>query len=274
MSNDLIGSGLSFKQCELSGWDAKAQYYDEHAGEITQKAVPLLLQEAAVKPGSVLLDVACGPGYIAGNATKQGVVATGVDFAPGMVAEAQKNFPTTDFYQGDAEALAFEDQHFDSVVCSFGLLHLAHPEKAVAEAYRILKPGGRYVFTVWAREKHDFFTLVLNAIETHGNMDVSLPQGPSIFRFSDYTECQNLLTQSGFSDVEIKELPLHWAPTSVEDLLGFLEKSSVRTAMLLEQQTSEARKRIYQAIRDGALEFKQGNAYRLEWPAVMAVAKK
>jgi len=274
--SDQIGSDVpTFKQQEQAGWDTKAKYYDDHAGGITREAVQSLLAVADIKVGTKLLDVACGPGYVAGCAAKKGAVAIGVDFAPGMIIEAKKTFPDTEFREGDAEKLAFENGCFDVVVCAFGLLHLADPDMAIAEAYRVLKSGGRYIFTVWSLpEKHDFFRLVLNAIEAYGTLDVSLPEAPPIFRFSKPSECKNVLTAVGFTNIEVKELPLHWAPSAPEDMIHFLDKSSVRTAMLLEKQTPDALTRIHQSILDGAKQFKHGNTYRLDWPAVLTVARK
>ena len=147
--------------------------------------------------------------------------------------------------------------------------------RTISEAFRVLRPGGHYVFTVWSLpEKHDFFGLVLNAIESHGTFDVSLPQAPSIFRFSENKECIKALTAAGFTDIEVKELPLHWNPTSPEELLSFLEKSSVRMAMMLEKQTPDALAKIHQTILDGAQRLKRGESYQLAWPAVMACARK
>lgn len=275
MSIKEVSDTVTFKQQEQSGWHSKAQHYDAHAGEITRQAVQLLLTAADVKSGIRLLDVACGPGYVAGYATEQGTIATGVDFAPGMIAEARQKFPNAEFHEGDAEALVFEDNSFDVVICAFGLLHFAEPEKAIAEAFRVLRPGGCYVFTVWSLpEKHDFFNLVIKAIETHGTFDVALPPAPSIFRFSEDKECINTLTAAGFTDIEVKELPLYWNPASPEGILSFLEKSSVRIAMVLEKQTPDALTKIHQAILEGAELLKRGESFHLNWPAVMAIGKK
>jgi ubiquinone/menaquinone biosynthesis C-methylase UbiE len=275
VSNDEVTAPPTFKQQEQSGWDSKAKHYDSHAGEITRKAVQLLLTAAEVKTGTRLLDVACGPGYIAGYAAQLGAIATGVDFASGMIAEAKRNFPNAEFQENDAEALVFEDNTFDVVISAFGLLHIADPDKAIAEAFRVLRPGGCYIFTVWSLpEKHDFFNLVINAIESYGTFDVPLPQAPPIFRFSEHDECVNALTTAGFSDIEVTELPLHWNPASPEDLLSFLEKSSVRMALILEKQTPHALAKIHQSILDRAQRFKRGESYRLEWPAVMAMGRK
>jgi len=64
----------------------------------------------------------------------------------------------------------------------------------VSEALRVLRPGGGYAFTVWAKpEEAVGFGIILDAVRKHGNPDVPLPPGPPIFRFSDASECDNVL---------------------------------------------------------------------------------
>jgi SAM-dependent methyltransferase len=152
----------SFKELERQGWDAKADNYHSFAGQITFGAVAPLLDAAGVRAGMRVLDVASGPGYVADGATARGAHAIGVDFAANMVAEARRRYPRIEFREGDAESLAFDAASFDAVVCAFGMLHLADPDKAIAEAHRVLRPGGRYAFTVWmGPDRHDFFAIVL-----------------------------------------------------------------------------------------------------------------
>lgn len=275
MATGAAPGGPTFKQQELAGWDAKANAYDDYAGKITTQLVEPLLQAAGVKANTRILDVACGPGYLAGAAAERGANAVGVDFAPSMVSEAKKNFRRAAFRQGDAEALPFDSEAFDSVVCGFGLGHLPDPDKAISEAFRVLRPGGRYAFSWWCSpDKHEFFALVFGALKAHGNLEVPLPPAPPIFRFSDPAECKRALSNAGFTDVEVRQHALTYELQSPQQALDLIYKSSVRMAMVLELQTKEALGRIHQAILTGAQAQRGKEGFRIGWPAIVVTGKK
>jgi len=143
MAGEKTTGAVTFKEMEQSGWHSKASTYDALVGQITMQAMDALLDAAGVVAGVRVLDVACGPGYGAGAAVGRGANAVGVDFAEAMVEEANKNFPGAEFQAGDGEKLSFEDSCFDAVICPFGLLHMPEPERAVSEAFRVLRSGGR-----------------------------------------------------------------------------------------------------------------------------------
>lgn len=275
MVTDTGATGPTFKEQELAGWDAKANAYDDYAGTITRQVVGPLLDAAAVKAKSALLDVACGPGYLAGAAAERGAKAVGIDFAPSMVREAVNNFPRAQFRHGDAEALQFEPHSFDAVVCGFGLGHLPEPDKALLEAFRVLRPGGRYAFSWWCTpDKHEFFALVLGAVKAHGTLEVPLPPAPSMFRFSDPIECRRSLSNAGFCDVAVQEHALRFEPRSAQQALELISKSSVRMAMVLELQTTDALARIHEAILVGMQAYKRREGFRIGWPALVVSGAK
>ncbi|MBV9521276.1 MAG: methyltransferase domain-containing protein [Alphaproteobacteria bacterium] len=268
-------ASTSFKELEREGWSTKAEDYDSFAGQITRGAVAPLLDSTAVRAGMDVLDVACGPGYIAAAAAERGANALGVDFSASMVAEARRRFPAVAFSEGDAENLAFDPASFDAVVCGFGLLHIADPDRAIAEACRVLRPGGRYAFTVWmGLDRHDFFKLVTEVMQAHANMDVGLPPAPPMFRFSDPAECRGAMQRAGLRNVTVAELPLVWRARSAGAVLEFLKKSAVRLGMILDRQAPEVRERIYREVFDGAERFRGPDGYHVAWPAVLAVAQK
>lgn len=264
----------TFREMELVGWEEKASAYDAYAGKVTAQAVEPLLNATNVAAGMMVLDIATGPGYAAGGAHRRGAIATGIDFSGAMIALAKRNYPDALFYEGDAESMLFPNGFFDAAVCPFGLLHLSNPEKAVAEAFRVLRCGGKYAFTVWAPPaRHAFFELVLGAIATHGSTKVGLPDAPPFFRFSDPGECQEILSSSGFTDIEVTEIPLSWRPDHYRQVLDMIYKSSVRTAKLLESQNEAARRNIHDHILDRARQLVESDG-ELPWPAVLAVATK
>src|SRR5207249_483641 len=140
----------TFAKFEHEGWQRVAGKYDSVWASSTRQFIPPLLDAAEVAGNMSVLDVGCGPGYVAAAAAEGGATPHGLDFSKEMVAIAQKMFPQIEFCEGDAQNLPFADATFDRVLANFALLHLADPERACIEAFRVLKPGGRFGFTVWA----------------------------------------------------------------------------------------------------------------------------
>src|SRR5215213_2866431 len=126
-----------FKAFEAELWTAKAQSYDVVTGQVTRRLVEPLLDAAAVGPGTRTLDVASGPGHLAGAAARRGAHVTGIDLADPMVEIASQRYPEVSFRRGDAEALPFADQEVDAVTGAFILNHLPDPEAALREVNRV-----------------------------------------------------------------------------------------------------------------------------------------
>lgn len=103
------------------------------------------------KPGERILDVAAGTGSSSAPLAKSGAQVVALDFSPGMVEQGRARHPKIEFVLGDAEKLPFGDDEFDAVTISFGLRNVAHPQAALAEMYRVLKPGGRLVICEFSR---------------------------------------------------------------------------------------------------------------------------
>ena len=268
-------SAARFREFELDGWQRAAEHYPNAFGTVTRQAAASILDAVQVTSRVRLLDVATGPGYLAAAAAEQGALVHGLDFSPAMVAEAQRRYPALTFTEGDAEQLPFPDRTFDAVVMNFGLLHLAQPDAALAEAHRVLRPNGRYAFTVWAAPAQAVgFGVVLRSIEAHGTMEVGLPAGPPFFRFSDPAECRSCLLDAGFVQPEVRELPLVWRVTSPTHVFEAVSRGGVRTAAVLRAQTPEALDRIRRAVIESVQPYAQGSGFAIPMPAVLASATK
>jgi len=275
MSTPQPFAAQAFHDFEQAGWERAARFYVDAFGPLTIQTAPALLDAVGAGRGTRILDVACGPGFIAAAAAERGAVVTGLDFASAMVDEATRRHPGIAFRQGDAEALPFEDASFDAVTMNFGMLHLARPDTAIAEAWRVLRPGGRYGFTVWAGpDRAVGFGMALRAIERHGNSQVPLPEGPPFFRFSDVNGTRQTLGEAGFEDIDVRELPLVWRLTSADDAFRALSQGGVRTAAVLRAQTPAALAAIRDAVRVEVETFKSGAGFEIPMPAVLASATK
>ena len=166
----------AFDAFEAAGWAEKdVAGYDMLLGRVTQRLADPLLDAVAAGPGTRLLDLASGPGYVAGRAVARGAVAMGVDRSEGMLEFAREHVPGVEFARGDVAALPFDDESFDAVTGAFLLLHLADPERAAAEAARVLQRGGAVAFTVWDMPARGRWLGVL--VDAIGDVGVSASAG-------------------------------------------------------------------------------------------------
>ncbi|HKY91499.1 MAG TPA: methyltransferase domain-containing protein, partial [Nevskiaceae bacterium] len=201
----------AFKDLEHAGWTTAVGDYDAAFARLTSQSVPAMLDAVKAGPGVRLLDVACGPGYVAGEAARRGARVVGIDFSSTMVALARARFPEIDFREGDAEALDLPDAAFDAVTMNFGLLHLDRPQAALAQAARVLVRGGRFAFTVWAPpEETAAFRIALGAVARCGNPNVALPPGPPFFQFADAAVASQALERAGFTSPRVERVPQVW----------------------------------------------------------------
>jgi len=268
----------AFKAFELAAWGDRSVAVAFSSGflGLTSEAIQAVLDAVAVERGQWLLDVACGPGILAGVADERGVRTVGVDFSSEMIGLARTLHPALSFAIGDAEALDFPDETFDAVVINFGLLHLSRPDAAVAEAARVLRPGGRLAFTAWAPpEEAVAFKIVLDAVAKYGDPSVPLPPGPPFFRFGEPEECVRTLEAAGFGGVATGKLALVWHLASVDALIEAFEKGTARTRGLLRGQTPAALGAIREGIRAAARAY-QRSAGEIAIPmgAVLARGEK
>jgi len=107
---------------------------------------------ARVRPGERVLDVACGTGVVAREASSlvgDGGSVSGLDANAGMVEVARRLASPIDWRQGAAESLPFPDRTFDVVLCQFGLMFFTDRTLALREMMRVLVPAGRLAVVVW-----------------------------------------------------------------------------------------------------------------------------
>ena len=263
----------AFHAFEHAGWQRAAAAYPDTFGQVTLQAVEPLLDAVNAGPGTRLLDIATGPGYVAAAAARRGANVTGVDFAPAMVEHARQLHPGLDIREGDALQLPFAGATFDAAIISFGILHFDEPERALAEMRRILRPGGRGAFTVWMAPEHTAgFRITLDAIAKYGDTESPAPPGPPFFRFSDPRECERALVDAGFVSPTVIEVPMTWHVPSGDALFEAMATGGVRTSALLNAQSAHARAAIRDAIIAETASYARNGEIVLPMPCVLASA--
>ena len=142
-------------------WDRRAAHFDEDFGHSigsdAERAAWDRILDLVIPTGRLLdaLDAGCGTGFLSLELAARGHRVTGVDFAPAMIAAAKRKAAAQHldiaFEPADAEQLPFPPASFDLVISRHVLWTLPHPEAAIDEWLRVLRPGGRLAIIDGAR---------------------------------------------------------------------------------------------------------------------------
>jgi ubiquinone/menaquinone biosynthesis C-methylase UbiE len=267
----------TFRDYEHAGWEdaGVCSAYQDRLGPVVAQVIEPMLEAVAVGPSDSVLDVATGSGVVAAAAAVRGATAVGLDFSVEQVRRAAAAHPGIRFEVGEADALPFNRGTFDVVVSSFGVPHFPDPEAFFAESIRVLNPGGRFAFTVWAApDRSKGFEIVYGAIQRHGSLDVGLPPGPNFFLYADVEQSTSSLTRAGFQDVRGTVVPQTWELRSPDDLFDSIYSGTVRAAALLKRQSEEALGRIRDSIRQATEQYTDDGRYRVPMPAVLVTGTR
>jgi demethylmenaquinone methyltransferase/2-methoxy-6-polyprenyl-1,4-benzoquinol methylase len=170
----------------------------------------------APKAGMVILDLAAGPGSSSEPLYKAGATVFATDFSEGMLAQGRKARPYLNFSKADALNLPFEANRFDVVTISYGLRNTVTYEKALIEALRVTKAGGRIVIAEFSQPTNRIFRTIYTkylmrllpaiAKKTSSNPDAYVYLAESIRAWPDQAALAESLKKAGWSNVSWKNL--------------------------------------------------------------------
>jgi SAM-dependent methyltransferase len=262
----------AIRDFELEGWQAAASSYDGFAGA-TRLFVGPLLEAVGVAPGMRLIDIACGTGLAAGVAAAAGARVTGVDFSPAMIVMARGLHPAVDFQTADAEALPFADASFDGAIANFGIHHVERPERALAQARRVLAAGGTFAFTFWADPRENTaWRIIFDAIAACGRLDVPMPAGNDAHATPE--TFSKAAVAAGFDAQTLRCEPItqDWLLPRDADLISIFETGTVRMATLLRGQGASL-EAVRRHAREAMQQYLRGNTIVLPTRAWLIAAK-
>jgi demethylmenaquinone methyltransferase/2-methoxy-6-polyprenyl-1,4-benzoquinol methylase len=173
-------------------------------------------QIIAPAPGMKILDLAAGPGSSSEPLHKAGATVFSTDFSEGMLAQGRISRPYLNFSKADALDLPFEADSFDLTTISFGLRNTVDYAKALAEALRVTKAGGRIVVVefshpTWAPFRSLYLGYLMRALpaiarKTASNPDAYVYLAESIRAWPDQRQLAGAMEAAGWGSITWKNL--------------------------------------------------------------------
>jgi ubiquinone/menaquinone biosynthesis C-methylase UbiE len=218
-------------------------FYDQHLGPVIFEpyADDLAQRVVAITPDGPILETACGTGRLTKHLrdkllTTAKLVAT--DLNQAMIDTAVEKFGETfdvEWKQADAMALPFSDRTFSAVVNQFGLMFVPDKPAGIREAARVLKGGGLFAFNIWGSLDENPIGRI-----AHTNITKFFDTDPPTFfkipfGFPDPEMWTNLLSETGFTNIDVHKLSCDALSESAESFATGLVKGNPSIATIQER---------------------------------------
>lgn len=213
--------------------------YDRYLGPVLfEPYAKDLAERVNVPDGGSLLEVACGTGIVTRQLRDRlspsvRIVAT--DLNEAMFKFASQKFRANENIEwkpADALDLPFRDESFDAVVCQFGLMFFPDKQQGVNEAFRVLKPNGQFIVSVWDDIEHVDLAKAAEIV-----IKQFFPENPPDFydipfSFHEPEKLRSLLTSAGFREIKIDVVAFPCVSASAQDAAhGLIHGNPVITAI-------------------------------------------
>lgn len=268
-----------FEKMERDGWadPAVAEGYASGFEAATRVVAQGLSDAVRAGPKMRVLDLCTGHGVVAAELLAREAEVTALDFSAAMLALARRSAPEAVFVEGDAMATGLADGSFDAVTIGFGVPHYPDPARGLAEAARVLRPGGRIAFSIWCGGgSAGAFGWLIDAVGRLGDPSVVLPSGPDAHQLADGSAAEPMLADAGFADVRLTEAATELRVRDPEALFEVFDRGAVRAASLLGGQSKERRDAIRAdlAARTRSDGVRTEGGYRVPAPSVIVSARR
>ena len=266
------------RQRSKAVWDAMAPGWHARREEMWQRSHPVsewMIRKLDPRPGDTVLELAAGLADT-GFMTARLVGETGrviiTDFAAEMLDAARRRaeevgVKNAEFRVLDAERMDLETDSVGGVLCRWGYMLMVDPAAAFAETRRVLRPGGRLAFSVFAApERNPWASLVGRVLVGQGYIPPPDPEAPSIFAMADLGRTRELVVGAGFAEPEIEEVSFSWPFADQDAYWRFLTEVAGAIASILQTLPPEVQAQVREQVHQAAEPFRSGEGYDL--PAV------
>jgi SAM-dependent methyltransferase len=181
-----------------------------------------------------VLEIAAGTGVVTRALTRilpPAVAITATDLNPAMLERAKSHFglERVRWQEADALALPFGDRLFDCVLCQFGVMFFPDKQGAFRETLRVLRPGGRFLFSVWGKREGSIWEVATNVVGRFLSRDPASLISPP---YNDVVIVRTELAGAGLAEIAVEEVtkPLH-AGSAREAAVSLCHGGIVRAAI-------------------------------------------
>jgi len=186
---------------------------------------------------------------------------------------AERGLGNVDYRLMDAERIELEADSVDGVLCRFGYMLVPDPAAALAEARRVMRPGGRLALAVWsAPERNPWVTLALGLLVERGHLPAPDPGAPSPFALANASRTQELLEAAGFTSVRTEEIPIRFTFRDLDEYNAFTTDTGGPAAPILQRMPQGEREALTAQLRAAFARFETDGHYELPGLALAAVA--
>src|SRR5215218_9603622 len=266
------------RQRSKATWDAVATGWYTQREEIWESSRPVsewMIRRLDPQPGDTVLELAAGLGDTGLRAARL-VGGSGrfiiTDFAPEMIGAARRraeemSVENAEFRTLDAERMDLETNSVDGVLCRWAYMLMIDPAAAFAETRRVLRPGGRLAFSVWAaRERNPALSLAGAVLVELGHIPPPDPEAPSAFVMADPGRIRELVVGAGFAEPEIEEVPFRWPFAGQDAYWRYLTETAASASPVLRSLPPEEQETVREQMHEAARPFQSGEGY--DFPAV------
>ena len=207
--------------------------YEQYLGPYLYEPYALFTKARIKGSPKTVLELAAGTGRVTRHiAEKIGedakVIATDINANMLDIAKKQLNAQNIEFLVADSQDLPFPDNSFDCVICQFGFMFLPDKQKGFNEAWRVLKPGGQFIFVTWDKSENNITHFISQQTVIHNLKETPPPFYARPYAMNDPIELQNYLTVAGFLNPSIEKVTLFGeCPTAMDAAIGFVEGNSI-----------------------------------------------
>ncbi|HEX7031512.1 MAG TPA: methyltransferase domain-containing protein [Nitrososphaera sp.] len=213
---------IKYKIRSIQNWNTVARGYHEDwavRGIGPFKSTTKLLEMADIRQSDAVLDVACGTGAVSMQAIlllgSSGLLV-GIDFSRGALEIARSSVPAGHFFEMDAEHIGLSTR-FDKILCQFALMFFPDPATVLRQLYELLKKGGRVAVAVHGTpEGVPYFSTVMGPVLRH-IPDIRPEGAPTVHRFGNSADLEDVLVNAGFTDVSIREFTFNYEAGTFEE---------------------------------------------------------